>query len=57
MNITDSKQTPLHVAFEEISAKAAARGACYRARDRISSKKTLIDAGRYYQQNNNADGV
>ncbi|HQA86770.1 MAG TPA: glutamate formimidoyltransferase [Bacteroidales bacterium] len=50
MNITDSKQTPLHVAFEEISAKAAARGVRVTGAEIVGlvPKKTLIDAGRYY---------
>ncbi len=50
MNITDSKQTPLHVAFEEITAKAAARGVRVTGAEIVGlvPKKTLIDAGRYY---------
>lgn len=50
MNITDSKQTPLHVAFEEISAKAVARGVRVTGAEIVGlvPKKTLIDAGRYY---------
>ncbi|HPY80870.1 MAG TPA: glutamate formimidoyltransferase [Bacteroidales bacterium] len=50
MNITDSKQTPLHVAFEDISAKAAARGVRVTGAEIVGlvPKKTLIDAGRYY---------
>lgn len=50
MNITDIDVTPLHVAFEEVSAKAAARGLRVTGTEIVGlvPKKVLIDAGRFY---------
>ncbi len=50
MNITDIDATPLHVAFEEVSAKAAARGLRVTGAEIVGlvPKKVLIEAGRYY---------
>ena len=48
--ITDIDATPLHVAFEEVSAKAAARGLRVTGAEIVGlvPKKVLIEAGRYY---------
>ena len=50
MNITNTSLTPLHVAFEEVCAKAAARGIRVTGAEIVGlvPKKTLIDAGRFY---------
>ncbi|MBO4339983.1 MAG: glutamate formimidoyltransferase [Bacteroidales bacterium] len=50
MNITDIDATPLHVAYEEVSAKAAARGLRVTGAEIVGlvPKKVLIDAGRFY---------
>ncbi|MEE1203400.1 MAG: glutamate formimidoyltransferase, partial [Bacteroidales bacterium] len=50
MNITDAKVAPLHVCFDEVSAKAAARGVRVTGVEIVGlvPKKTLIDAGKYY---------
>ncbi len=50
MNITDSKQTPLHIAFDEISNKAAQRGIRVTGAEIVGlvPKKTLLDAGCHY---------
>lgn len=50
MNITDTKTTPLHVAFEEVCSKAAARGIRVTGTEIVGlvPKKTLIDAGKYF---------
>ena len=50
MNITDIDATPLHVAYEEVSAKAAARGLRVTGAEIVGlvPKKVLIEAGRYY---------
>ncbi len=50
MNITDSMQTPLHVAFEEVNRKAADRGIRVTGAEIVGllPKKALIDAGRFY---------
>lgn len=50
MNITDSVQTPLHVAFEEVNRKAAERGIRVTGAEIVGllPKKALIDAGRFY---------
>ena len=50
MNITDIAATPLHVAFEEVSRAAAARGLRVTGTEIIGlvPKKTLLDAGRFY---------
>lgn len=50
MNITDTKTTPLHVAFEEVCGKAAARGIRVTGTEIVGlvPKKTLIDAGKYF---------
>lgn len=50
MNITDTRTTPLHVAFEEVCNKAAARGIRVTGTEIVGlvPKKTLIDAGKYF---------
>lgn len=50
MNITDIRRTPLHVAFEEVSRAAAARGIRVTGTEIVGlcPKSTLIDAGRYF---------
>lgn len=58
MNITDMYTTPLHVAFEEVCAKAAARGVRVTGTEIVGlvPKKVLIDAGKYFlaKQNRSA---
>lgn len=50
MNITNLSQTPLHVAFDEVSEKAAARGIRVTGLEIVGlvPKKAIIDAGKYY---------
>ena len=50
MNITDINSTPLHVAFEEVCNKAAARGIRVTGTEIVGMvpKRVLIDAGKYY---------
>jgi len=50
MNITDINQTPVHVAFEEVSKKAAERGIRVTGSELVGliPKKALIDAGKYF---------
>lgn len=50
MNITNTNQTPLHVAFEEVCDKAAKRGVRVTGLEIVGlvPKKTLIDAADYY---------
>ena len=50
MNITNLSQTPLHVAFDEVSEKAAARGIRVTGLEIVGlvPKKALIDAGLHY---------
>lgn len=50
MNITDIAATPLHVAFDEVSAKAQARGLRVTGTEIVGlvPKSVLVDAGRYY---------
>ena len=50
MNITDIEQTPLHVAFEEVSRAAAARGMRVTGAEIVGlvPKCTLVDAGKFY---------
>lgn len=50
MNITDISATPLHVAFDEVSRAAAARGLRVTGAEIVGliPKRTLIDAGRYF---------
>ena len=50
MNITNISVTPVHVAFEEVSAKAAARGIRVSGCEIVGlvPKKTLIEAGKFY---------
>ena len=50
MNITDMYATPLHKAFEEVSAKAAARGVRVTGTEIVGlvPKKVLVDAGKYF---------
>lgn len=50
MNITSVAVTPLHIAFEEVAAKAAARGVRVTGTELIGlvPKSTLIDAAKYF---------
>ncbi|MFN0139085.1 MAG: glutamate formimidoyltransferase [Pyrinomonadaceae bacterium] len=50
MNITNLSQTPLHVAFEEVSEKARERGLRVTGLEIIGlvPKSTIIEAGHYY---------
>lgn len=50
MNITDLAQTPLHIAFDEVSEKARKRGLRVTGLEIVGlvPKKTIIDAGKYY---------
>lgn len=50
MNITNLSETPLHVAFDEVSEKAAARGIRVTGLEIVGlvPKKAIIDAGKYY---------
>ena len=50
MNITDIAATPLHIAFEEVSRAAAARGLRVTGAEIVGlvPKKVLIDAGKFY---------
>ncbi|MBR1687132.1 MAG: glutamate formimidoyltransferase [Prevotella sp.] len=52
MNITDIRQTPLHVAFDEVSRCAALRGIRVTGTEIVGlvPKRVLIDAGRYFLQ-------
>ena len=50
MNITDIQATPLHVAFEEVSRAAAARGLRVTGTEIVGlvPRQVLLDAGRFY---------
>ena len=50
MNITDIDATPLHVAYEEVSRAAAARGLRVTGAEIVGlvPKKVLLEAGRFY---------
>jgi glutamate formiminotransferase/formiminotetrahydrofolate cyclodeaminase len=50
MNITNLSQTPLHVAFDEVSDKAQKRGIRVTGLEIVGlvPKKAIIDAGKYY---------
>ena len=50
MNITDIDTTPLHVAYEEVSRAAAARGLRVTGAEIVGlvPKKVLLDAGKFY---------
>ena len=50
MNITDIEATPLHVAFEEVSRAAAARGLRVTGAEIVGlvPKRVLLDAGKFY---------
>jgi glutamate formiminotransferase/formiminotetrahydrofolate cyclodeaminase len=50
MNITNLSQTPLHVAFDEVSDKANRRGIRVTGLEIVGlvPKKAIIDAGKYY---------
>ena len=50
MNITDIEATPLHVAYEEVTRAAAARGLRVTGAEIVGlvPKRVLIDAGRFY---------
>ncbi len=50
MNITNLSQTPLHIAFDEVSEKARARGIRVTGLEIVGlvPKKAIIDAGKHY---------
>lgn len=50
MNITDINATPLHIAFDEVTRAAAARGIRVTGAEIVGlvPKRTLIEAGRYF---------
>ena len=50
MNITDIEATPLHIAYEEVCAKAAARGLKVTGAEIVGlvPKRVLLEAGRFY---------
>jgi len=50
MNITDMGRTPLHVAFDEVTRAAAARGIRVTGTEIVGlvPKKAIIDAGKYF---------
>lgn len=50
MNITDMAQTPLHVAFDEVTRAAAARGIRVTGTEIVGlvPKRALVDAGKYF---------
>lgn len=50
MNITDISVTPVHVAFDEVSRKAAERGVRVTGAEIVGlvPKRVLIDAGKHY---------
>ncbi len=50
MNITDIEATPLHVAYEEVSRAAAARGLRVTGAEIVGlvPKRVLMDAGKFY---------
>lgn len=50
MNVTDITQTPVHIAFDEVTAKAAERGLRVTGSEIVGliPKKVLIEAGKYY---------
>lgn len=50
MNITDMAQTPLHVAFDEVTRAAAARGIRVTGTEIVGlvPKRAIIDAGKYF---------
>ncbi len=50
MNITDINTTPLHVAFDEVTRAAAARGIRVTGAEIVGliPRRTLLEAGRYY---------
>ena len=50
MNITDIKQTPLHVAFDEVCRAAAARGVRVTGTEIVGlvPRNSLIEAGKYF---------
>lgn len=50
MNINDLKQTPLHIAFEEVCQKAAARGIRVTGTEIVGlvPRQVMLDAGYYF---------
>ena len=55
MNVTDIKATPVHIAFDEVVAKAAHRGIRVTGSEIVGliPKNVLIDAGKYYLDKQN----
>lgn len=52
MNITNISVTPVHIAFDEVSAKASARGVRVSGSEIVGliPKRVLTDAGKYFLQ-------
>jgi len=50
MNVTDLSATPVHIAFDEVVAKASARGIRVTGSEIVGliPKRVLIDAGKFY---------
>lgn len=50
MNVTDINATPVHIAFDEVSSKAAARGIRVTGSEIVGlvPKRVLIEAGKYF---------
>jgi len=50
MNVTDIAATPVHIAFDEVTSKAAARGIRVTGSEIVGliPKRVLIEAGRHY---------
>jgi glutamate formiminotransferase/formiminotetrahydrofolate cyclodeaminase len=60
MNITDITQTPLHVAFDEVSSKAAARGIRVTGTEIVGlvPLSAILDAGKYFlKKQNRSTGI
>lgn len=60
MNITNLTETPLHIAFDEVSEKAAARGLRVTGLEIVGlvPKKTITEAGKYYlTKQNRSHGI
>lgn len=55
MNVTNINVTPVHIAFDEVCAKAAARGIRVTGSEIVGliPKKVLIDAAKYYLEKQN----
>ncbi|TVR83251.1 MAG: glutamate formimidoyltransferase [Saprospirales bacterium] len=60
MNITDTRQTPLHIAFEACRKSATSRGLRVTGSELVGlvPRQVMIDAGKYYlSQQNRSHGI